>query len=67
MNMVHITVSTVLANICRLLFFSFQAPGRAFYMLWVNILSPWFFAEAPEVDEKKMKKMERKMKRQQQR
>ncbi len=41
------------------------APGRAFYMLWVNILSPWIFAEAPEVDEKKQKKMERKMKRQQ--
>ncbi|XP_041375367.1 transmembrane protein 208-like isoform X3 [Gigantopelta aegis] len=39
------------------------APGRAFYMLWVNILGPWFFAEAPEVDEKKQKKMERKMKR----
>ncbi|WAR12389.1 TM208-like protein [Mya arenaria] len=41
------------------------APGRAFYILWVNILSPWIFAEAPEVDDKKQKKMERKMKRQQ--
>ena len=40
------------------------APARAFYMLWVNILAPWIFAEAPEVDEKKQKKMERKMKRQ---
>ncbi len=40
------------------------APARAFYMLWVNILSPWIFAEPPEVDEKKQKKMERKMKRQ---
>ncbi|XP_071084550.1 transmembrane protein 208-like [Haliotis cracherodii] len=39
------------------------APGRAFYMLWVNILSPWFFEAPPEVDEKKQKKMERKMKR----
>ena len=41
----------------------FQVPGRAFYMLWVNILGPWFFAEAPEVDEKKQKKMDRKMRR----
>lgn len=41
------------------------APGRAFYILWVNILSPWIFAEAPEVDDKKQKKMDRKMKRRQ--
>lgn len=43
------------------------APGRAFYMLWVHILSPYFFAEPQEekVDEKKQKKMERKQKRQQ--
>jgi len=41
------------------------APGRAFYLLWVNILGPWFFQpEQPqEVDEKKQKKLERKMKR----
>jgi hypothetical protein len=32
-------------------------------MLWVNILAPWFFAPPAEVDEKKAKKMERKMKR----
>lgn len=35
------------------------APGRAFYLLWVNILGPWFFQPPPEVDEKKQKKMER--------
>ena len=46
-----------------LLLLIMQAPGRALYMLWVNILAPWIFAEAPEVDEKKTKKMERKMKR----
>ncbi|CAH1779815.1 unnamed protein product [Owenia fusiformis] len=41
-------------------------PGRAFYLLWVNILAPWFFAEPPpEMDDKKQKKMERKMKRRQ--
>lgn len=44
------------------------APGRGFYILWVNILSPYFFQEAPqqEIDEKKQKKLERKMRRQQQ-
>ncbi|ELU12965.1 hypothetical protein CAPTEDRAFT_118307, partial [Capitella teleta] len=41
------------------------APSWGFYLLWVNFLAPWFFAEAPEVDEKKQKKMERKMKRRQ--
>lgn len=51
-----------------LLFTLCQAPGRGFYILWVNILSPYFFQEAPpqEVDEKKQKKLERKMRRQQQ-
>ena len=44
-------------------FLFLQIPARAGYMLWTNILAPWIFAEAPEVDEKKQKKMERKMKR----
>ncbi|XP_064467000.1 transmembrane protein 208-like [Ornithodoros turicata] len=40
------------------------APGRAFYLLWVNILGPWFFQPAaPEVDDKKQRKLERKMRR----
>ncbi|CAB4008074.1 transmembrane 208 [Paramuricea clavata] len=42
------------------------APGRAFYMLWTNILAPWIFAEAPsqeEMDPKQQKKLERKMKK----
>ncbi|GIY50125.1 transmembrane protein 208 [Caerostris extrusa] len=39
------------------------APARAFYMLWVNVLAPWIFSPAPEVDEKKQKKLERKAKR----
>lgn len=39
-------------------------PTFAFYKLWVNILSPWFFQEAPpEPDEKKAKKIERKQQR----
>ena len=43
----------------------YQAPGRAFYLLWVNILGPWFFQPAPDeaVNEKKQKKLERRMKR----
>ncbi|KAJ8737017.1 hypothetical protein PYW07_000288 [Mythimna separata] len=44
-------------------------PARAFWLLWTNVLGPWFFQEAPqdtEQDEKKKKKMERKMKRYQQ-
>lgn len=43
--------------------FLLVVPGRAFYLLWVNILGPWFFAPPPEEDEKKAKKMERKMRR----
>lgn len=43
------------------------APGRAFHLLWKNILAPWVFAPAPVVDEekeeKKQRKLERKMKR----
>lgn len=41
-------------------------PIRVFWLLWTNILGPWFFQEAPEnteKDEKKKKKMERKYKR----
>ncbi|XP_033118070.1 transmembrane protein 208-like [Anneissia japonica] len=37
-------------------------PIRAFYLVWVNFLSPWFFAPPPpEDDEKKMRKKERKV------
>ncbi|XP_054715845.1 transmembrane protein 208-like [Uloborus diversus] len=46
-----------------ILAFWLLAPGRAFYLLWVNILAPWIFAPAPEVDEKKQKKLERKARR----
>ncbi|XP_064414537.1 transmembrane protein 208 [Latimeria chalumnae] len=39
------------------------APGRALYLLWVNILGPWFMAEPPaasqEVNEKKQRRQER--------
>lgn len=48
--------------------FVFQAPARAFHLLWVNILAPYIFQPAPEdtqpqMTEKKQKKMERKMMR----
>ena len=36
------------------------------WMAWTNFISPWIFAEAPvptEKDEKKQKKLERKMAR----
>ncbi|KAK1161922.1 transmembrane protein 208-like isoform X1 [Acipenser oxyrinchus oxyrinchus] len=39
------------------------APARALYLLWVNILGPWFMAEPPsapeEVNEKKQRRQER--------
>lgn len=48
-----------------------QAPGRAFWLLWVHILGPYFMQKAPEappeLNEKKQKKLERRMKRQQNR
>jgi hypothetical protein len=43
-----------------------QAPVRGFWLLWVGLLSPWFFQQAPalqETDEKKQRKLERRMKR----
>ncbi|PSN35989.1 hypothetical protein C0J52_14384 [Blattella germanica] len=48
------------------LFLAIVAPARGFWLLWVSILSPWFFQQAPpaqEVDEKKQRKLERRMKR----
>ncbi|CAH0716066.1 unnamed protein product, partial [Brenthis ino] len=42
-------------------------PLRALWLLWTNILGPWFFQQAPqdptEQEEKKRRKMERKMRR----
>ncbi|GFN86004.1 transmembrane protein 208-like [Plakobranchus ocellatus] len=57
--------SSLISNYFWLLFL--LAPGRALYMLWVNILGPWFMAPPVEeqIDEKKQRKMERRMKRQQ--
>lgn len=40
-----------------------QAPGRALYLLWVNILGPWFAADSSptgqEPNEKKQRRQER--------
>lgn len=43
------------------------APARAGWMLWGSVIQPWLNQrnEQPEVDEKKQKKLERKMKREQ--
>nr|CAG4651471.1 EOG090X0IGL [Simocephalus serrulatus]SVE94610.1 EOG090X0IGL [Simocephalus serrulatus] len=45
-------------------------PCRLFHMLWKNILSPWFFQKSPTAeqdaqDDKKQRKLERRIKRQQ--
>lgn len=69
----HVKDLIILTSGCQLLslisnffwLFWLLAPGRAFWLLWVNVLSPYFFQEAPssEVDEKKQRKLERRMKR----
>lgn len=45
------------------------APGRASFLLWTGLIAPYFFAPAPEVDEvreeKKQRKLDRRMKRMQ--
>jgi len=46
-------------------------PFRLFFMLWKNVLGPWFFqspntVDQEEINEKKQKKMERRLKRSQQ-
>lgn len=60
-------VLTVISN--YFWFLLLLLPLRAFWLIWTNFLGPWFFQEAPEdteQDDKKRKKMERKMKRYQQ-
>ena len=53
----------IFSNYCWLLLL--LAPFRAFMLLWTNIISPWIFAQPNEenIDEKKQKKLEKKMKR----
>lgn len=59
-----VQILSIFSNYCWFLWLI--VPAYACYMLWVNFLGPWFFAEpAPEMNEKQQKKMERKMKRQQ--
>lgn len=45
--------------------FLLLAPARAIHMLWGSVIQPWLAQknEEPQMDEKKQKKMERKMKR----
>jgi len=46
------------------------APSRGMYLLWVNFIGPWIFAPPPEIDEgaqeredKKQRKLDRRMRR----
>ena len=57
---------SLLSNYCWLVL-SF-APLRLFWMAWKSIIAPWLFAPAPapeeeEIDEKKQRKHDRKMRR----
>ena len=55
---------SLLSNYCWLVL-SF-APLRLFWMTWKSIIAPWLFAPAPEeeeIDEKKQRKHDRKMRR----
>ncbi|GJQ77893.1 hypothetical protein Trydic_g16145 [Trypoxylus dichotomus] len=57
-------VSSTISNYFWLLWLF--APARGFWILWKNILAPYFFQPGqadPEVNDKKQKKMERRMKR----
>ena len=57
-------VASLITNYFWLLLFF--APIRLFWMAWKSVISPWLFAPPPEedeMDEKKQRKMERKMKR----
>ncbi|XP_053304430.1 transmembrane protein 208 [Spea bombifrons] len=45
-------------------YFWLLAPGRALYLLWVNVLGPWFTADSsppapPEQNEKRQRRQER--------
>merc|ERR1712071_281742 len=74
----HIKDAIILTSVVEILasfssyfwFLMLVVPCRLFFMLWKNFLGPWFFNSAPsaeqeEVNEKKQKKMERRLKRSQ--
>lgn len=71
----HVKDLLILTSGCQILsviskyfwFLWLLAPVRGFWLLWVTVLSPYFFQQTTpqEVDEKKQKKMERRMKRHQ--
>jgi len=42
------------------LFLWLVIPIAAIYKLWVSVIAPWIFQEAPEMTDKQKKKMERK-------
>ncbi|KAK9298298.1 hypothetical protein QLX08_008309 [Tetragonisca angustula] len=59
-----VQVLSLISNYFWLLWF--LVPLRGGWMLWKQILAPWFFASAPEqpeISEKKQRKLEKKMAR----
>ncbi|KOX78302.1 hypothetical protein WN51_07708 [Melipona quadrifasciata] len=59
-----VQVLSLISNYFWLLWF--LVPLRGGWMLWKQILAPWFFAptpEQPEISEKKQRKLEKKMAR----
>lgn len=70
-DIVILTAGTQIASILSnwFWFLLLLAPGRAFHLLWGSVIKPYFFGggqEEPEnsqANEKKQKKMERRMKR----
>jgi len=74
----HIKDAIILTSIVEILasfsryfwFLMLVIPCRLFFMLWKNVLGPWFFQSAPTAEQdadndKKQRKMERRLKRQQ--
>jgi len=69
----HVKDILILTMLCQILSLAsnwfwllwLAVPTRAGWMLWVNVISPWVFQPTPEIDDKKQKKMERRMKRNQ--
>ncbi|XP_055992620.1 transmembrane protein 208 [Sorex fumeus] len=64
-DVILLTAIVQVLSCFSLYFWSFWllAPGRALYLLWVNVLGPWFTADsgapAPEHNEKRQRRQER--------
>ncbi|XP_013098100.1 transmembrane protein 208 [Stomoxys calcitrans] len=69
-DLIILTSGTMLLSILSnyFWFLLLLAPCRAVYMLWGSVIKPWLAqkneTEEPEINEKKQRKMERRMRRQ---